>query len=195
MNGRIHRGCIEDTFRGHVLWAFAAASEHSRPQGVGRASLESEVNTAGKDDCAYGQCRGQPDVRPRPAVMAASIGLVMLLASVSLGAEIDGTLIRSFESPLGSSTHGIAMDSDGVHAWINARNGTGELMQMDLFGNEVLGTLANVPALIPQGFEMDADGLLWYVDRSSNNENAVQITARRFCSSSRASTALSGAST
>ncbi len=102
--------------------------------------------------------------------------LVLGICQFSSAATIDGTIVRSFASPLGVWTYGIGMDNDGTHAWISKRTGTGQFTQIDLFGNEVPGTRVNRAVSIPQGFEMDAGGQLWLVDRSSNSENAVQMT-------------------
>lgn len=93
---------------------------------------------------------------------------------------IDGGIIRSFPSPLSSNTYGIAIDNDGMHAWVSNRSISGgfqgEFTKIDLFGNEVATTRADTPVLISQGLEVDLAGELWTIDRSSNNENAVQMT-------------------
>lgn len=97
----------------------------------------------------------------------------------ALGSTIDGTIIRSFASPLGISTYGIGMDNDGTHAWINMRHPSGAswFTQIDMQGNEVANTRRSTSSFapLPQGFHMDSAGELWMVDRSSF-EFAVRAT-------------------
>jgi len=97
--------------------------------------------------------------------------------TAALGSPIDGTVIRSFASPLGVGTYGIGMDNDGTHAWVNARDfaNPGQFTQMDLFGNEVANARGSSPVQIPQGLEMDSNGELWFVDRAGF-ESAVRMT-------------------
>lgn len=93
--------------------------------------------------------------------------------SPAFGGFVDGTIIRSFPSPLGVGTHGVAMDLDGEHLWINNRDGS--FTQIDLFGNEIPGTRGTTPSTLPQGFEMDSAGDLWLIDRSTNSERAMRM--------------------
>ncbi|MCP4593030.1 MAG: PEP-CTERM sorting domain-containing protein [bacterium] len=96
-----------------------------------------------------------------------SIGPAACVASM-----IDGTIIRSFPSPLGVHTYGIGMDLDGVHAWVNNRGSGNYFTQIDLFGAEVPGTRG--ATALAQGFEMTSDGSLWFCDRA--HDDAVQMT-------------------
>ena len=110
------------------------------------------------------------------AIRSTLFGTALLAGpNLSPAATIDGTIIRSFPSPLGTGTYGIAMDNDGVHAWINRRP-AGAFTRIDLFGNETPGARSDAPMWLPQGFEMNADGELWLISRDSNDEDAVRMT-------------------
>ncbi len=115
-------------------------------------------------------------------VLAALVGSVVAFgtagSSNACDSVIDGTVVRSFVSPLGVGTYGIGMDNDGVHAWVNKRgNGPIQFTQIDLFGTEMSGTRANSPVAIPQGIVMDASGELWLIDRRSFERTVRHTTS------------------